>query len=97
MADKIAEALFETKAIKVVPSDTPFWYTSGRLGPFFINTHFLLENEAAAGEVLKRIEAAIKDDRKTAIEDFRHASCLLQQERHIQNDDGYTGQDGIRA
>ena len=66
MADKIAEALFETKAIKVAPSDTPFWYTSGRLGPFFINTHFLLENEAAAGEVLKRIEAAIKDDRKTA-------------------------------
>jgi len=70
MADKIIEALFETKAVRVAPENQPFWYTSGRLGPFFINTHFLLENEAAAGEVLKRIEKAIADNKLTAPEDI---------------------------
>ena len=70
MADKIVEALFETKAVRVAPENQPFWYTSGRLGPFFINTHFLLENEAAAGEVLKRIEKAIADNKLTAPEEI---------------------------
>ena len=70
MADKIIEALFETKAVRVAPENQPFWYTSGRLGPFFINTHFLLENEAAAGEVLKRIEKAIEDSKLTAPEEI---------------------------
>ena len=66
MTDKIVQALFDTKAIRVAPAETPFWYTSGRLGPFFINTHFLLENEAAAGEVLKRIERSISKDKLVA-------------------------------
>lgn len=70
MEDKIIEALFDTKAIRVAPENQPFWYTSGRLGPFFINTHFLLENEAAAGEVLKGIEKAIADNRLTAPEEI---------------------------
>ena len=70
MADKIIEALFETKAVRVAPENQPFWYTSGRLGPFFINTHFLLENEAASGEVLKRIERAIADNKLTAPEEI---------------------------
>ena len=70
MADKIIEALFETKAVRVAPENQPFWYTSGRLGPFFINTHFLLKNEAAAGEVLKRIEKAIADNKLTAPEEI---------------------------
>ena len=70
MEDKIIEALFDTKAVRVAPEGQPFWYTSGRLGPFFINTHFLLENEAAAGEVLKRIEGAISASKLTAPEEI---------------------------
>ena len=70
MENTIIEALFATNAIRVAPESQPFWYTSGRLGPFFINTHFLLENEAAAGEVLKRIEKAISDNKLTAPEEI---------------------------
>lgn len=70
MEDKIIEALFATKAVRVAPENQPFWYTSGKLGPFFVNTHFLLENEAAAGEVLKRIEKAIADNKLTAPEEI---------------------------
>lgn len=70
MDNTIVEALFATKAVRVAPEDTPFWYTSGKLGPFFINTHFLLENEAAAGEVLKRIEKVIAENKLTAPEEI---------------------------
>ena len=44
MENTIIEALFATKAVRVAPENQPFWYTSGRLGPFFINTQFLREN-----------------------------------------------------
>ncbi|MCR4688501.1 MAG: orotate phosphoribosyltransferase [Saccharofermentans sp.] len=70
MSDTISEMLFETKALRMAPADTPFWYTSGMLGPFYINTHFLIENEACAGEVLKRIEKAINNDKLTAPEEI---------------------------
>ncbi len=66
MNDKIIDALFETQAIKMAPADNPFWYTSGMLGPFYCNTHFLLKSEQDAGDMLKVIEAAISEDKLTA-------------------------------
>ena len=66
MNDKIIDALFETEAIRMAPADNPFWYTSGMLGPFYCNTHFLLKSEQDAGDMLKIIEAAIAEDKLTA-------------------------------
>ncbi|MBR2555530.1 MAG: hypothetical protein IKE94_11775 [Aeriscardovia sp.] len=66
MEDKIIDALFETEAIRMAPADNPFWYTSGMLGPFYCNTHFLLKSEKDAGDMLKVIEAAIAEDKLTA-------------------------------
>ena len=66
MNDKIIDALFETEAIRMAPADNPFWYTSGMLGPFYCNTHFLLKSEQDAGDMLKVIEAAIAEDKLTA-------------------------------
>ncbi|MBR1905740.1 MAG: orotate phosphoribosyltransferase [Clostridiales bacterium] len=66
MNDKIIDALFETQAIKMAPADNPFWYTSGMLGPFYCNTHFLLKDEQSAADMLKLIEAAIAEDKLTA-------------------------------
>lgn len=48
--------LFETKAIKVSPEDKPFWYTSGTIGPYYVNTHFLLGSEKEANELLMLID-----------------------------------------
>lgn len=48
--------LFETKAIKVSEHDNPFWYTSGTIGPYYINTHFLYGGENKANELLKLID-----------------------------------------
>ena len=40
--------LFQTNAFKVCPDNKPFWYTSGKIGPYFINTHFLYGSEKEA-------------------------------------------------
>jgi len=51
----ITEYLFKTNAIKVADPKTPFWYTSGLIGPFYINTHYLAGGEASALELLEFI------------------------------------------
>lgn len=63
MQNPIVSWLFETDAVRVCPKDRPFWYTSGKLGPFYINTHFLFGSEADAGELLALIERACAGDR----------------------------------
>lgn len=59
----IADYLFETNAVRVSDPEKPFWYASGTLGPFYVNTHFLLESEAKANELLALIEEAAAGDR----------------------------------
>ena len=58
MENPIISWLFETDAVRVCPEAQPFWYTSGKLGPFYINTQFLYGSEAAANSLLKTIEEA---------------------------------------
>lgn len=50
--------LFETNAVRVCPEGKPFWYTSGTIGPYYINTHFLYGSEGKALELLEKIDAA---------------------------------------
>lgn len=63
MQNPIVSWLFETDAVRVCPKDRPFWYTSGKLGPFYINTQFLFGSEAAANELLAVIERACAGDK----------------------------------
>ena len=63
MQSPIVSWLFETDAVRVCPQDHPFWYTSGKLGPFYINTQFLFGSEAAANALLETIERACAGDR----------------------------------
>lgn len=48
--------LFETNAIRVCPDNKPFWYTSSKIGPYYINTHFLYGSEEKANKLLKVID-----------------------------------------
>ena len=48
MDDPIIKWLFQTNAIQVCPEDRPFWYTSGTLGPYYINTHYLYGSKEEA-------------------------------------------------
>ncbi len=63
MENPIISWLFETDAVRVCPEGQPFWYTSGKLGPFYINTQFLYGSEAAANSLLGTIEAACAGDK----------------------------------
>ena len=44
----IVSYLFKTNAIRFCEENKPFWYTSGKIGPYFINTHFVYGNEEDA-------------------------------------------------
>lgn len=54
--NKLTKWLFETKALRVCPQDKPFWYTSGAIGPYYINTHFLYGSEEKANQLLSFID-----------------------------------------
>lgn len=49
--------IFETFAIRISPHDKPFWYTSGTIGPYYINTHFLYGSEKKAVSLLNLIDS----------------------------------------
>lgn len=51
--------LFETKAVNACKADKPFWYTSGKIGLYFINTEFLYGSENESKELLAMIDEAL--------------------------------------
>ncbi|MBQ2835746.1 MAG: orotate phosphoribosyltransferase [Clostridia bacterium] len=53
--------LFETNAIRFCEENKPFWYTSGKIGPYFINTHFVYGNEKDATQLLSFIDECLAD------------------------------------
>lgn len=57
----IISYLFKTNAIKFCEANKPFWYTSGKIGPYFINTHFIYGNENDAKELLIFIDEQLSD------------------------------------
>lgn len=57
----IISYLFETNAIRFCKENKPFWYTSGKIGPYFINTHFIYGSEKEANELLSFIDESLSD------------------------------------
>ena len=59
--------LFETNAFKICEENKPFWYTSGKIGPYFVNTHFLYGNAEDAQKFLDFIDSQLENNSKTDI------------------------------
>ncbi len=59
--------LFETNAFKICEENKPFWYTSGKIGPYFINTHFLYGSAEDAQELLDFIDIQLETVSKDLI------------------------------
>ena len=57
----IMSYLFQTNAIKFCEENKPFWYTSGKIGPYFINTHFVYGSEEEATKFLSFIDECLAD------------------------------------
>ncbi len=52
--------MFTTKAIEVAPHDHPFWYTSGLIGTYYINGHYLFGGKETADSLLETINKIAK-------------------------------------
>lgn len=39
--NNLVSYLFKTNAVNICPENKPFWYTSGKIGPYYINSEFL--------------------------------------------------------
>lgn len=48
--------LFETNAVNVCPENKPFWYTSGKVGPYYINSEFLYGSKQEAADLLSFVD-----------------------------------------
>lgn len=57
--EEIIQDLFATHAFRVSPADEPFWYTSGKFGPYYVNTHFLYGSEEEAQKLLQTIDYSL--------------------------------------
>lgn len=64
---KLMSLLFETNAFKVAEENNPFWYTSGKIGPYFINADYLYGSEDDSKELLAFIDQELENESKTDI------------------------------
>lgn len=58
MGFDLIKALLDTEALRLAPPGEVFWYTSGTVGPYYLNAHYLYGGPAAAAELLSFIDAA---------------------------------------
>lgn len=77
--------IFETYAIRISSHDKPFWYTSGTIGPYYINTHFLYGSEEKATDLLNFIDNE-KQNKLTCPE-----KLLTKTYNNYENDNIYKG------
>lgn len=67
MDKELVSMLFETNAFKVAPADKPFWYTSGKLGPYFINADYLYGSAEDSAKLLEKINNLLETTDKEEI------------------------------
>ena len=53
----LIKALLDTQALRLAPPGEVFWYTSGTVGPYYLNAHYLYGGPAAATELLSFTDA----------------------------------------
>ena len=58
MTFDLIKALLDTQALRLAPPGEVFWYTSGTVGPYYLNAHYLYGGPATATELLSFIDAA---------------------------------------
>lgn len=59
--EDLVSNLFKTKAINACEANKPFWYTSGKIGVYFINAEFLYGSEEASKNLLANIDEELSD------------------------------------
>lgn len=57
----LLKALLDTKALRLAPPGEVFWYTSGTVGPYYINTEYLYGGPKQAQQLLSFIDEHKED------------------------------------
>lgn len=83
--NSIISYLFKTNAIRFCEENKPFWYTSGKIGPYFINTHFVYGNEKDAVELLSFIDGALENKEKLPKKVFEKVYKQYQENETYKN------------
>ena len=52
----LVASLIRTQALRLAPPGEVFWYTSGTVGPYYINTHYLFGGPETAQALLEFID-----------------------------------------
>lgn len=74
--------LFQTDAFKICEENKPFIYTSGKIGPYFINTQFLYGNQKSAQDFLDFANAQLETEAKDLIPANLFEELLKQYENN---------------
>ncbi len=64
MDEELLSLLFKTNAFKVADAENPFWYTSGKLGPYFINVDYLYGSKEDSNNLLSKIDNLLLNSSK---------------------------------
>ncbi len=83
--NNITSYLFKTNAIRFCEENKPFWYTSGKIGPYFINTHFVYGSEKDAVELLNYIDELLADKMTLPKKVFEKVSKQYQENEIYKN------------
>ncbi|MDZ7267453.1 MAG: orotate phosphoribosyltransferase [candidate division KSB1 bacterium] len=83
MTAELVDLLLATRALEIAPPDQPFWYTSGTIGPFYLNTHYLYGSRAKAEALLAFIDQQ-QTDRRVLMQ-----GVLAAVEENYASDAGY--------
>ncbi len=83
MNPELFRLLLETKALEIAPANRPFWYTSGTIGPFYLNTHYLYGGREKAEDLLAFIDRHQND--RTAL----LYGVMARVEKNYADDAGY--------
>lgn len=83
MNPELFRLLLETKALEIAPENRPFWYTSGTIGPFYLNTHYLYGSREKAEELLVFIDQH-QNDRAALL-----SGVIARIEKNYAEDAGY--------
>lgn len=57
MTMDLLDVLVDSKALRIAPPGEVFWYTSGTVGPYYVNTHYLFGGPEPAEELLAFIDS----------------------------------------
>lgn len=73
----LTSLLFETSAFKIAPENEPFWYTSGKIGPYFVNADYLFGSEEDSKKLLTFIDNELENENKENIPEHIFSKTLL--------------------